>query len=510
MINTPFKKDKHMKRYHLVIGLLVCQFILLGAPNLVSSSYSANSNKGQFTHNVASGDPDQNSVVLWTRYVRADSSAASLTYEISDNSDFSSIIISGEAKALKENDFCVKVIASGLQPGTIYYYRFSDGRAFSSTGRTKTLPEKTDHIKIGVVNCSKYTGGYYHAYEELSKMKDVDVVIHLGDYIYESGASTPKSSYYDAYLKTGRQHDPPHECITRNDYRTRYAQYRSDSSLQKLHANFPMITIWDDHEIAMKKKPDEEADSALFKKWEKRRDNSILAYHEWLPLRPEPFSTIYRSFQFGDLVNLMMLDTRVCCRSEVTKTEASLRDTSRHIIGNEQLKWIIEERENQDALWNVFGNQILLAEKGRGWARWQGFPADRDRFLHYVEAQEDENFVFVTGNAHNPHHYIIFNEAKTDTLLHEFLPGSISSGNNSEKARYDPSIIAKEDKRLREAENVLWFHQDSHGFIVLDVKPERLEAKWFFVSTIRDLDYSLIQPYTVTLQSNRKEFRRKY
>lgn len=267
-----------------------------------------------------------------------------------------------------------------------------------------------------------------------------------------------------------------------------------------------MIPIWDDHEIAMNKESDEVEDDdemVQLENWEARRDNSIMAYHEWLPLRPEPFDDIYRSFQFGELVNLMMLDTRVCCRSEVTKTKESLLDTSRHIIGNKQLAWIFNEVEKHNAKWNVFGNQLLISLKGNGWNRWQGFPRDRDILLNFVERNPSQNFVFTTGNAHNPHHYIVMNEDKTDTLLHELLPGSISSGNNAEKARFDPKILAKEEERLKSEDNVLWFHQDSHGFIVLDIKEERLEAKWYFVSSIWDQHYELTEPYEVTLKTNR-------
>ena len=483
---------------------LSCFFLFLAGTFLQYSALIAINPSGTFTHGVASGDPAKDGVVLWTRYVPTNGLDTTLAFELATDSKFSEVVSSGKTASLAENDFCVKVYVEGLEAGTTYYYRFTDGVLHSTTGRTRTLPEQTDRIKIGVVNCAKYTGGYYHAYEALSRMEDVDVVIHLGDYIYEGGAAKPGDSYYPAYLKTGRQHDPVHECLTLTDYRNRYAQYRSDPSLQKLHANFPMIVIWDDHEIAMKKhKKNKKGEKVPNEKWEERRDFSIKAYHEWLPLRPAPFSEIYRSFQFGNLVNLLMLDTRVCCRSAVPRTPASLRDTSRHIVGNQQLHWIFNEVESHDAHWNVFGNQILLAEKGKGWERWQGFPGDRDRLLRFIEGHDDKNFVFTTGNAHNPHHYIIFNETKTDTLLHELLPGSISSGNNSEKARYDPAIIAKEDKRLREAENVLWFHQDSHGFIVLDLTPHQLQAKWFFVSNIRNKEYELLQPYTVTLSSNR-------
>lgn len=479
---------------------------LLGALGLVFISSQSNHEKTihlGFTHGIASGDPSKNSVVLWTRYI-SNKDSIELTYEVSDNHLFNNILTSGSTLSNKANDYCIKVIVNGLLPGKKYFYRFTDGINFSQIGQTKTLPIESKKIKIGVVNCAKYTGGYYHAYDALANMEDIDVVIHLGDYIYESGSSTPKSSYWQAYKATGRQHNPMHECLTLEDYRTRYAQYRSDTSLQKLHAKFPMIPIWDDHEISMKKhKQDGKGKKVFNEKWENRRDYSIQAYHEWLPLKPNAFEHIYRSFQFGKLVNLMMLDTRVCCRSEVDKTKESLKDTSRHIIGNQQLKWIFNEVETHNSDWNIFGNQILISEKGKGWNRWQGFPYDRNRFLSFVENHPSKNFVFATGNAHNPHHYVVFNEDKSDTLLHELLPGSISSGNNAEKARFESDILLKEEKRLKAAENVLWFNQSSHGFIVLEIEKEKLEAKWYFVSSIWTESYNVLQPYSVSIPTNK-------
>ena len=459
--------------------------------------------QGGFTHGIASGDPDKERVVLWSRYVAIDSSDTRVDWEVALDSSFSKIVNKGSSMASKEKDFCIKVIANQLEPGTYYYYRFFAGSKYSKIGRTKTLPLEVERLKIGVINCAKYTGGYYHAFDALSKMDDVDVVIHLGDYIYENGPSVKGSSYWPAFLATGRQHDPLHECFSLKDYRTRYAQYRSDQDLQELHARFPMIVVWDDHEIAMKPlKKKKDGTQQYNGNWQKRFENSVQAYHEWLPLRPEPFSIIYRSFQFGNLVNLLMLDTRVCCKGGVTKTKASLQDTSRHIIGNEQLSWIKEEVTKYNAQWNVFGNQLLIALKDNGWNRWQGFPYDRNRFLQFVEENPKMNFVFTTGNAHNPHHYLVFNETKTDTLLHEFCPGSISSGNNAEKAFYDQMELARNEQRLKAMDNLLWFHQDAHGFIVLDITREELIADWYFVSSIRKKDYQLSKPYSVTLKPN--------
>lgn len=501
----PMASKKVIMRSLFCISMLGC----IGAL-LVSSQPRQDRHVTQgFTHGIASGDPGKNSVVLWTRYVDQQDSVE-LTYEVSDDKQFQEILRSGKAVSYKANNYCVKVIADGLLPGQPYFYRFREGQILSDIGQTKTLPLDSKKLTIGVVNCAKYTGGYYHAYDALAKMEDIDVVIHLGDYIYENGPSTPKSSYWQAFQATGRQHDPMHECVTLTDYRTRYAQYRSDTSLQKLHARFPMIPIWDDHEIAMKQHKKNEAGKQVFNEnWEDRRDHSIQAYHEWLPLKPNAFDPIYRSFQFGDLVNLLMLDTRVCCRSAVDKTKESLQDTSRHIIGNQQLRWIVEEVETHESAWNVFGNQLLISEKGMGWNRWPGFPYDRDRFLAFVESNPSKNFVFTTGNAHNPHHYLVFNEDQTDTLLHELLPGSISSGNNAEKARFDTDILLKEEQRLTAAENVRWFDQNSHGFIVLEIEKEKLEATWYAVSSIWTESYELRQAYSFSIPTNNQS-KKKY
>ena len=455
-----------------------------------------------FTHGVASGDPDGQSVVLWTRLVPEDSSDVDVSWEVAPDSSFLMTIARGVAPAKQDNDFTVKVIAEGLDAGTTYFYRFAYRDQYSPIGRTKTLPETTDRVRIGVANCAKYTGGYYHAYEILTGMEDLDAVIHLGDYIYENGPSEPGSSYWPAYLATGRQHDPPRHCVTLQDYRTRYAQYRGDPALQALHAQHAMINIWDDHDIAMqplKQTPDGSKQTP--EQFEARKQASLKAYYEWIPIRTPPDEPIYRSFQFGDVVNLLMLDTRVCCKDEVTKTLASLQDTSRNIVGTRQLNWMFDEVLTHNAAWNVLGNQLLVATKDMGWNRWPGFPADRNRLLHFVETNPDLNFLVTTGNAHNPHHYIVLNEAGTDTLLHEVLPGAISSGNNAEKAHYDPVILAKEEERLRNADNVLWFNNDAHGIILIDATRDSARVDWHFVSTIRDSAYTVSNPYGITLRS---------
>ena len=457
--------------------------------------------EGAFTHGVASGDPDHTSVVLWTRYVPGDSTIAEVKWTVAEDARMRRVVATGNAQSVAENDYCVKVIAEALHPNETYYYQFTAEETHSSVGRTRTLPTRTEHIRIGVVNCAKYTGGFYHAYEALAQMDDIDVVIHLGDYIYENGPTKAGDSYYEALLGTGRQHEPPHECLSLQDYRIRYAQYHSDTSLIKLHERFPMIPIWDDHEIAMKqlkKLPNGELQYGG--DWQGRLQNSLKAYHEWLPLRPIMGEVIYRSFQFGDLVNLLMLDTRVCCKSEVPKTQESLRDTSRHIVGTRQLNWIEEDILRHGATWNVFGNQLLMARKDQDWERWPGFPADRDRLIRFIEQNDHLNYLVTTGNAHNPHHYVVLDDARRDTVVHEFLPGAISSGNKAEKSFNDPEGLRKWERKLDEADNVLWYEPDAHGFIVIDLRRDRAVGEWYFVSNIRNRDpYELSKPYEATV-----------
>ena len=459
---------------------------------------------GLFTHGVASGDPHQESVVLWTRFQPHESEDVSIEWEVAEHSSFEEIINKGKVLSKLENDHCVKVIADDLLPGKTYYYRFRHGTSHSSVGRTRTLPEETDHIRIGVANCAKYTGGWYHGYHALANMHDLDYVIHLGDYIYESGPTEKDDSYWPAYLATGRQHDPQHECLSLDDYRRRYRQYRSDTSLQRLHANHPVMAIWDDHDIAMKPLKELPDGSMQYNgDWEGRLNNSLKAWHEYIPMRPNAGDLIYRSFAMGNLVNLLMLDTRVCCKDSVPKTIESLADTTRHIVGTKQLEWMFNEIDSEAATWNLLANQLLIAEKDMGWNRWQGFPADRNRLLNYIKNADSLNFLVTTGNAHNPHHYVIFEPDGTDTLLHEVLPGSISSGNNAEKAFFNHAELDSYFQKTKEAGNVAWLHQDSHGFLVIDMNRTRARVDWYFVNNVRTdgQRYELTNPYHYTIQA---------
>ncbi|WP_374763190.1 alkaline phosphatase D family protein [Yunchengibacter salinarum] len=271
-----------------------------------------------FSHGVASGDPLQDRVILWTRFVPKKGDNAEVLWEVALDNQFQDLVAEGAETASDRSDFIVKPDVVGLSPGQTYYYRFRAGGVTSPVGRTRTLPDgDVDAIRFGVVSCSNYPQGYFHAYRALAE-RDIAFVAHLGDYIYEYEAGR----YVNPdMVAEGRGVEPKTELFVLDDYRTRYALYRSDTDLQAVHAAHPFICVWDDHEIANDTWTDgaenHQEDEGAFAR---RRRAAVQAYREWLPIRdPEPgapFLQIYRSFDLGNLARLIMLDTRLIGRDE--------------------------------------------------------------------------------------------------------------------------------------------------------------------------------------------------
>ncbi len=259
-----------------------------------------------FYHGVASGDPLPDRVVIWTRVTPDDSlSRIVVKWEISESPDFSTLIQHDTLSTTPLKDYTVKVDVTGLQPGTFYYYRFHALNATSPAGRTKTAPvSMPDSLKFAVVSCSNWEWGYFNAYARIAE-KELDAVIHLGDYIYEYGTGR----YGDTTI--GRINIPRHEIVNLKDYRTRHSLYRLDEGLRAMSAAHPLIAIWDDHEVANNSytegaenhQPEKEGDYAT------RKNAARQAYYEWLPIREG--ETHYRSFSFGELAHLIMLDERL-------------------------------------------------------------------------------------------------------------------------------------------------------------------------------------------------------
>lgn len=337
-----------------------------------------------FEHGVASGDPLQDRVILWTRLTPNDSSARlQVTWEIALDQQFKQVVNANKVITAAAQDFTVKVDATGLKPNQSYFYRFIFGDKISPIGQTKTLPTSTSKVSFAVCSCSNYPAGYFYVYREMAK-QNVDVVIHLGDYIYEYGADGYAAE--DA-VKLGRSltADNNKEIIKLDDYRKRYALYRKDKDLQALHHRHPFIVIWDDHELAndawregAENHTEETPNAKNEGKFSERKLVALQAYFEWMPIRPvdNQHIKIYRQFDFGNLVQLTMLDTRIIARDEqlgyanymtangldIAKFQADLTNPARTLMGYTQRDWLIGKLQQSTANWNVLGQQILMTK----------------------------------------------------------------------------------------------------------------------------------------------------
>ncbi|WP_419820590.1 alkaline phosphatase D family protein [Acinetobacter sp.] len=332
-----------------------------------------------FEHGVASGDPLQDRVILWTRLTPNDTSARlQVTWEIALDDQFKQIIKTDKVTTAKAQDFTIKVDVINLKPDQRYFYRFSFGNKVSPVGQTKTLPINPSKVSFAVCSCANYPAGYFYVYREMAK-QDVDVVIHLGDYIYEYGQDGYATE--DA-VKLGRTlpTDNNKEIIKLDDYRKRYALYRKDKDLQTLHHRHPFIVIWDDHELAndtwREGAENHQASEGAFLD---RKLAALQAYFEWMPIRPisaNDHLNIYRQFDFGSLVQLTMLDTRILARDkqleytdyitasgmDFQRFQTDLTNQNRTLMGYTQREWLQQKLAQSKATWNVLGQQVLMGK----------------------------------------------------------------------------------------------------------------------------------------------------
>ncbi|WP_226668430.1 alkaline phosphatase D family protein [Microbulbifer aggregans] len=338
-----------------------------------------------FEHGVASGDPQQDAVILWTRATPAAGTEPAgptrVTWELSSDPEFSEIVRRGGVETDLARDYTVKVDVQGLQPNTRYYYRFIGASEQSPLGRTKTLPEAgIEQLKLAVFSCSNYPAGHFNAYQLAADRDDWDAVLHLGDYIYEYGAGGYATARA-AEIGRALPEDNSGELLTLTDYRKRYALYRTDKGLQALHAAAPFIAVWDDHEISNDTwKAGAENHSQDEGDFFARRAAAVQAYYEWLPIRPpmgERNPQIYRRFSFGDLLDLHMLDTRVIGRDKQVDFQgymdsqgnfdgraftAALADPTRSLLGKPQLQWLQESLSASTGYWQLLGQQVLMGK----------------------------------------------------------------------------------------------------------------------------------------------------
>ena len=283
---------------------------MLGVGLAAAAPLGAQAIGGGFTSGVASGEPAANSVLLWTRYVAANDT--SLRWEVAESLDFARPIAGGTVTATPQRDFCCKPVATGLAPARWYYFRFiaPDG-TISDVGRTKTLPQgPTDMFRMAVFSCSNIGFGWFDAYAHAAAADAFDCTFHLGDYFYEYQPGTYPS--LDEAVP-GRGVQPANELVALADYRARYAQYRRDPDLRRLHQLYPMIAVWDDHESAndsweggaQNHQPETEGP------WAARKAAAARAYREWMPVSDSDWA----QYEIGDLATLFRLETRLTARS---------------------------------------------------------------------------------------------------------------------------------------------------------------------------------------------------
>ncbi|KRA66585.1 alkaline phosphatase [Caulobacter sp. Root655] len=349
-----------------------------------------------FEHGVASGDPLQDRVILWTRVTAPGAKASvGVRWDVATDAAFKTIVKQGRATADAARDHTVKVDVVGLKPATDYFYRFRqtvNGKPTGKpiTGRTRTLPVgPTKDAVLAVVSCALYPAGYFNAYDAIARLPRVDAVLHLGDYIYEYGAAADDYGMASPTAKT-RLPDPPREILSLADYRRRHAQYKTDPALQAAHARAPWIVVWDDHETADNSwiggaenhqpgsGPKGEGD------WATRKAAALKAYYEWMPIREVAPGALpeaaWRRFQFGDVATLMMTETRLTARThqldygrdlagkdgkpDVAAFRARLNDPTHRMMGEGQEQWLAREIDASvkgGVAWQVLGNQVVMA-----------------------------------------------------------------------------------------------------------------------------------------------------
>ena len=435
-----------------------------------------------FTLGVASGDPTPDSVVLWTRIdsqalvgMDAQEDALQIDYEIASDPSFARILRSGNVVAPAELGHSAHCEVRGLAPATEYFYRWRLGGEVSAVGRTKTAPlahSPVDSFRFAVASCQQYEQGFYTAYEHMSK-EELDLIVHLGDYIYES-------SWGDVLV---RRHEGP-EIQNLNDYRARYTTYTSDADLQAAHAAAPWAITWDDHEVDNNYAGDVAEDDQTRDQLLARRAAAYQAFYEFTPIRlpvgrQGPDMPIHRRLRFGNLLEMSVLDTRqyrsdqACGDGRKRSCEAH-RDSSRTLLGAAQKKWLFDSLASSDATWNVLAQQIMMAslrsrdEAGEElWPMdiWDGYPHERDELLEHLQAARTPNPIVLTGDIHS--NWVAdlkrdFDRADSAVVGTEFVGTSITSGG-------DGSDMTSYGERLLSNNEHVKFYNAQRGYMLSTV-----------------------------------------
>ena len=461
-----------------------------------------------FSHGVASGDPETDRAVIWTRVADAATAGRPLRWTVGRDEGLHDIVATGEASPSAEDDFTVRVDVGGLDPDTHYWYAFESAGEQSPIGRLRTLPGPgVDHLRFAVVSCAKYNAGFFNGYARIAARDDLNFVLHLGDYIYEASQTPPASQTPGADI--GRPFDPLHECVSLDDYRRRYGQYRADPDTQALHHAHALLSTVDDHEFADgawrggadEHKPERDGP------WEVRRAAAFQARREWLPGRPDPgqLDRVYRAVAIGKLCDLFLIDTR--SRRDQPVSGREMNEPARSQLGSEQREWLFEGLERSSATWTILANSSVL---GRTWApgiseelrpglralkligadggpdpdQWDGYPHEREQLLDRLEGR---NAVVVSGDIHVAMAMQLARDREPERpVATEFVTSSLTSQNLDDKTGwgYRTQSVAAEKKLMELLPYIRFCDMDSHGYIVVDLTAERLRVEWWFVDGV--------------------------
>jgi len=489
---------------------------------LVGGSWSPDHmDSNAFAHGVASGDPLADRVIIWTHVSGVDPGVdLTVSWCVARDHRLSDLVAQGTAVAAADRDHTVHVDVTGLEPGTTYFYGFDLPGAVSRVGRTRTLPAgHVERARFAVASCAKFNAGFFNAYDRIAdrgEAGDLDFLLHLGDYIYEASNTPPKNQTPGADI--GRPFAPLHECVTLDDYRTRYRQYLGDPSVQRVRAALPVIAGIDDHELAdgAWRGGADNHDEDAFGPWEVRRAAAFQAREEWLPIRRpdrnDP-TRVYRHVPVGDLADLVLTDAR--SRRDQPVAGAAMADPARSALGTEQRGWLLDQLSSSTAAWRLWGNPSVLSTTFRpdvpadlleplrklklihadelacDQDQWDGYPAERDAILAHVEEQGIEDLVVLSGDIHVGMaldvHRDPFAAAATGAqpLAVELITASLTSQNLDDKLGYSYGGSRRTQQRFVESfPHARWADFDGHGYLAVDLDHERLEATWCFVDEV--------------------------
>ena len=504
----------------------------IGAISLSASiGSSCSKNVYFFHHGVASGDPLNDRVILWTRVTPQQAGPIEVILEVSENKNFSSIIFSKKLQTSSLSDYTIKYDFLAKQycdSDRGFFYRFRAGNAISEIGKSKTFSENTIAAKIGIFSCSNFPAGYFNAYQAAAEKNDLDLWLHLGDYLYEypmGGYATDKAE------KLKRVPEPLHEMVTLSDYRLRHAQYKKDQGSIALHKHAPLIAVWDDHEFsndAWKHGAENHSEDGSEGDFYARRSAAIKAYYEWMPIREQQNKRrIFREFKIGKLIHLIMLDTRQFGRDKqiqpkdyLTKSGFNqakfyndLNSDNRKLLGTEQLDWIESRIINSSAVWTIFGQQVLMAKLkfpdiskmlkskeipsflkpylkflGLGIPSnldaWDGYPAERNK-LYKLMSNAKKGFVSLAGDTHNSWVSELKDKSGSKVGIELGAPSVTSPGItdvlNLDEKKFVESIV-KINNELK------WMDPSNRGFLSLNCMEDKIIASFNYIKELEEIN----------------------